>query len=240
MQKTIMMASVTLILLIITTCTCAQQEFTCLKNISPRIKNDVYMAKEDAGNWESGDEVLCVLEAECYENGDGSFNDWLHGPFGHVYWDIFEAKGSIDEIPDGADERRIQPPRFFRGPYRTHDGQDEWLDQYDYKVIEKLKQKYKTMQIPKVIWCLKYDSAGLWVWKDRQDAIILRLWESNSQSEDGTWFGRRNTVLGYEKIVRQETQVPRWYSFYEFTNDHPRKKTQKVAFRLLLQTMQLK
>lgn len=181
-------------------------------SLSPNIINGLYHCDRDPGNWILwGEDVLTILEAKCLDNGEGTA--WPHGPYGHVYLDLFEVPNDLDSIPDGADQRRIGPSMRLRGPWRTHDGLDEWLD------------------------CdtVTYQQGGIFSWGN-SDEIVLRLYESD-QSEDGS-FGRRDDVLGFEKITRSETvdQVLT-VSCNLFTNDHPRRRmSDRVAFEIKLAT----
>ena len=92
-------------------------------SLSPNIINGLYHCDRDPGNWILwGEDVLTILEAKCLDNGEGTA--WPHGPYGHVYLDLFEVPNDLDSIPDGADQRRIGPSMRLRGPWRTHDGLD--------------------------------------------------------------------------------------------------------------------
>jgi hypothetical protein len=182
--------------------------------LSPNILDGVYDCGQDPGNWVLwSQEVLAILEARCHDNGEGA--DWPHGPFGHIYIDLFDPPPDLDAIPDGADHRRLmEPPLRLRGCWRTHDGLDEWLDGD----------------------VVTYRQGGILAWGEREE-IVLRLYESDG-SEDGAW-GRRNDVLGFERIRKTDTtgQVVT-VSCHPFTNDHPRRRRpDQVAFELKLQTM---
>ncbi len=180
--------------------------------LSPNIENGIYQCDRDPGNWTLwGENILTILEARCLDNGEGT--SWPHGPYGHVYIDMFAVPDDLDSIPDGADQRRLGPPMRLRGPWRTHDGLDEWLD-FDE---------------------VTYGQGGIFPW-DSADELVLRIFESD-QSEDGA-FGRRNDILGFEKIIRFDTvDQTLTASCNLFTNDHPRLRiSDRVAFELKLAT----
>ncbi|HCU25189.1 MAG TPA: hypothetical protein DF383_09235 [Deltaproteobacteria bacterium] len=185
------------------------------KSPSPNLINGIYECGLDAGNWHLwGTQVLTLLEAKCFDNGEG--DEPPHGPFGHIYIDFFEANEDLNSLSDNMDQRRIpmlpRTPRRLRGPWRTHKGLDEWLDQ------------------DKVV----YRRGGLFEWKSR-DAVVLRVYESDG-SEDG-FLGRRNDVLGFERIHKAQTDgkiltLP----CYRFSNSHPRRREPVVAMELKLTT----
>ncbi len=107
---------------------------------------------------------------------------------------------------------------MLRGPHNTHGNTDEWLDD---EVV-------------------KYNGFGLYNWGSHfttGQRLILRVWESDSMSEDGNWLGRRNDVLGMERISRSRTEASEvWVPFHKYTNDHPRRRTTTVALWMLLRT----
>lgn len=188
-------------------------------NLSPLIDPDHgwYRAGKDPDNWVHpvGEGVLELLALHVVENGEGK--GWPHGPHGNLHWDVFRPDEPIQKSPDGADERRLMEDRVLRGPHRTHDRTDEWLDDE----------------------VLTYRNAGLHRWGQHADtsgAIVLRIWESDL-SEDG-YLGRRDDVLGMERIRREETETPcgTWVPFHGYENSHPRIRTDHVKAWALLRT----
>lgn len=156
-----------------------------------------------------GSNTLQVCAAYVFDNGEGAFG--VHGPEGNLYVDFFAPTEPLGSSPDGADHRRLGPPRQLRGPHRTHDTTDEWND-------DELQ---------------RYRNAGVFQWGGRT-AIVLRVWESDG-SEDGSW-GRRNDVLGMERITRASTLGGIWVPLHKYTNDHPRRRTTAITGMLLLRT----
>lgn len=169
-----------------------------------------YNGAADRPNWAPvGADTLQICAAYVSDNGEGT--NWPHGPIGNLYVDTFGAGEPLDPSPDGADRRRIGQLRQLRGPHRTHDTTDEWLD-------DELQ---------------RYQQAGVFVWGGRS-ALVLRVWESDG-SEDGSW-GRRNDVLGMERIMRAPTLGGQWVALHSYTNAHPRRRTATVSGWLLLKT----
>lgn len=190
---------------------------TKASDLSPRIDiRGFYRGENDPNAATLVSNTLQVCAVHVIDNGEGATG--IHGPFGHLYIDIFPPTEPLAYSHDGADKRRIRDPRRLRGPHRTHDDDDEWLDDE----------------------AMVYMNYGIHVFNINEgpaaDRVVMRVWESDSQSEDGSW-GRRNDVLGMELIDRALTaQGPRWVDFHAYTNDHPRVRTQRVALRMLLQT----
>lgn len=187
-------------------------------NLSPRLDGrGRYMGDSDRPNAlpvRSG--TLQVCAAYIIDNGEG--DDWPHGPYGNLYWDVFRSDEPVLASADRADERRLQGPHVLRGPHRTHGDIDEWLDDE----------------------LLTYHRFGLFRWGSHDaahDELVLRLWESDSMSEDGDFWGRRNDVLGMELVDRAETEKAAvWVPFHAYTNEHPRRRTERIAVWMLLKT----
>jgi len=160
--------------------------------------------------------TLQVCAVYVIDNGEGS--GWPHGPYGNLYWDVFKPSEPLQASPNGAHKRRIQAPRVLRGPHNTHGKTDEWLDD---EVV-------------------KYKGFGLYNWGDHpttKQRLIIRVWESDSMSEDGNWLGRRNDVMGMELITRSRTEAAEvWVPFHKYTNGHPRRRMNAVALWMLLRT----
>ncbi len=160
--------------------------------------------------------VLELLAAHVLDNGEGE--GWPHGPYGNLYWDVFKGDEPVAESRDGAFRRRVQDPRVLRGPHRTHHDVDEWLDDE----------------------VLMYQNAGLFRWgtaPGTEQSLVLRVFESDFRSDDGM-LGRRNDVLGMQVVHRAATESPcgTWIELHRLTNDHPRKRTDRVTVRLLVRT----
>jgi hypothetical protein len=185
-------------------------------NLSPRIDlSGLYRGEADSNALSPASNVLQICAVHVIDNGEG--DNWPHGPFGNLYVDFFNPDEPIQQSPDGADKRRIRDPRLLRGPHRTHGDTDEWLDDEAL-----LYWKYGIFA---------FDNAG-----PAKDLVVMRVWESDSQSEDGSW-GRRNDVLGMEFINRAgTTQGAKWIDFHKYTNAHPRVRTNEVALRVRVQT----
>lgn len=162
-------------------------------------------------------DVLQLCAAHVIDNGEGK--GWPHGPYGNLYWDMFNPDEPLQQSRDGAHKRRITSPHTLRGPHRTHGTTDEWLDDE----------------------LLTYHAFGLFRWGTTAatgSQVVLRVWESDSQSEDGNWLGRRNDVLGMELVDRAATEAANgvWVDLHRYTNSHPRRRTGKVAIQMLLKT----
>ena len=71
-----------------------------------------------------------------------------------------------------------------------------------------------------------------------RDMTVLRFWESDGYSDDGSWLGQRNDVLGMALVDRKSTERPDglWVNLYKYTNDHPRRRTSQLAGTALLKT----
>jgi hypothetical protein len=187
------------------------------EDVSPRLDaSGVYQGDQDRPNTlEVGPGVLQLCAVYVIDNGEG--DDWPHGPHGNLYIDVFAPDEPLDASEDGADQRRIRDPRVLRGPHNTHDDTDEWLDD---EVL-----RYQEFGV------LEFDADG-----PAAAQAVLRVWESDSQSEDGSW-GRRNDVMGMELIDRAATEAGAvWVDFHKYTNDHPRIRTNEVAMQLLVLT----
>jgi hypothetical protein len=143
------------------------------------------------------------------DNGEG--NDWPHGPYGNLYVDFFSATEPLASSADHADGRRISGPRQVRGPHRTHGTTDEWLD-----------DEFQ-----------RYQDFGVLRWGTRS-SVVLRVWESDG-SEDGSW-GRRNDVLGMERVSKAATVNGTWIPLHKYTNDHPRRRTSAVTGWIFVKT----
>lgn len=154
-------------------------------------------------------DTLQVCGMYVMDNGEGSGG--VHGPMGNLYIDIFDSREPMLTSANGADKRRIGPPRQLRGPHRTHGTTDEWLD-------EEVQ---------------RYQQFGVFSWGDRS-ALVVRIWESDG-SEDGSW-GRRNDVLGMERVSRVATRPGVWVPLHTYTNDHPRRRTAAVSGWIYLKT----
>lgn len=154
-------------------------------------------------------DTLQVCGMYVIDNGEGSGG--VHGPMGNLYIDIFDSSEPLLTSANGADRRRIGQPRQLRGPHRTHGTTDEWLD-------DELQ---------------RYQQFGAFSWGDRS-ALIVRIWESDG-SEDGSW-GRRNDVLGMERVSRVATRPGLWVPLHTYTNDHPRRRTAAVSGWIYLKT----
>jgi hypothetical protein len=185
-------------------------------DLSPRIdSNGVYLGEGHVSDQVSSN-VLQVCAVHVIDNGEGG--GWPHGPHGNLYIDFFKPDEPLDLSPDGADKRRIRNPRLLKGPHNTHGDTDEWLD--DEALL------YRSYPI------FAFDLEG-----PTTDQVVMRVWESDSLSEDGNFWGRRNDVLGMELIDRASTaQAAQWIEFHKYTNDHPRARTDEVALRIRLQT----
>lgn len=187
------------------------------KKLSPRLDaRGTYRDSMDRANaLVVGSGTLQVCAVYVIDNGEGS--GWPHGPYGNLYFDVFKPSEPLQASPDKAHKRRIQAPRVLRGPHNTHGNTDEWLDD---EVV-------------------KYNGFGLYNWGAHpatNQRLILRVWESDSMSEDGSW-GRRNDVLGMELITRSRTAASEvWVPFHKYTNAHPRRRTNTVALWMLLRT----
>jgi hypothetical protein len=188
-------------------------------DLSPRIDpiGGFYRADRDRKNWvQTGRaDVLELLAVYVAENGEG--DDPPHGPYGNLYWDVFGPFEPLMRSADGANKRRVAPPRTLRGPHRTHGTTDEWLDDE----------------------VLSYARAGLYRWGSvpgTEQAIVLRVWESDGD-EDG-YLGRRNDVLGMEHLRRRDTERPcgSWVAFHRYTNGHPRRRTAEAVLWMLVRT----
>lgn len=190
---------------------------TNASDLSPRIDlGGLYRGEVDSNALAIADNVLQICAVHVIDNGEGG--GWPHGPHGNLYIDFFNPDEPLDLSPDGADKRRIRDPRLLRGPHRTHGDTDEWLDD------EAL-----------LYW--KYGIFGFDVQGPAADRAVMRVWESDSMSEDGNFWGRRNDVLGMELIDRASTsQGAQWVEFHKYTNEHPRVRTDQVALRIRLQT----
>lgn len=168
-------------------------------NLSPRVSpHGTYLAASDRPNFmnvRAG--VLELVAARVRDNGEG--DDWPHGPYGNLYIDFFGCNEPLDRVPDGADRRRIAAPLQLRGPHRTHGTTDEWLDDE----------------------ALFYSGAGIFDWGART-CVTIRVYESDSNSEDGNWLGRRNDVLCLERVNRASTTGTLTLSCTKYTNGHPR------------------
>lgn len=194
-----------------------QQNRCNAQQISPRIDaTGVYQGDEDRPNaLEVGPGVLQICVAYVIDNGEG--DNWPHGPFGNLYIDFFNPDEPLETSEDGADHRRIREPIVLRGPHETHHDTDEWLDDEVLRYTE--------------FGMLQFDAEG-----PAATQVVLRVWESDSQSEDGNW-GRRNDVMGMELIDRAATEAEAiWVDLHKYTNGHPRFRTEEVAMRLLVQT----
>jgi len=154
-------------------------------------------------------DTLQVCAMYTIDNGEG--DSWPHGPYGNLYVDIFNANEPLGESQDGAANRRIDRERQLRGPHRTHDTTDEWFD-----------DEFQ-----------RYQNFGVFRWNGRQ-SLVVRMWESDG-SEDGSW-GRRNDVLGMERIARSATLGGLWVPLHKYTNDHPRRRTGTVTGWIYLKT----
>jgi hypothetical protein len=176
-----------------------------------------YRASLDRRNWLTpGEGTLELLAVHVVDNGEG--DGWPHGPQGNLLFDFFRPDEPTAASPDGADRRRITPPRVLRGPHRTHGKTDEWLDDE----------------------LLAYRDAGLFRWGSApgtRDAVVMRIFETDSDSEDG-FLGRRNDVLGMTVIDRAATERPEgaWVTFHHYTNAHPRRAQAGLTIRALVRT----
>jgi hypothetical protein len=193
-----------------------QNTCTQARDLSPRIDaSGLYRGENDANALPVASNVLQICAVHVIDNGEG--DNWPHGPHGNLYVDFFRPDEPRQLSPDGADKRRIREPRLLRGPHRTHGETDEWLDDEAL-----LFWKYGIF---------RYDASG-----PASERVVMRVWESDSRSEDGSW-GRRNDVLGMELIDRASTtQGAKWVTFYKYTNDHPRARTNQVALRIRVKT----
>jgi hypothetical protein len=183
--------------------------------IDPRTMT--YNGEYDKGFLPIGNNTLELLAILVIDNGEGE--GWPHGPAGNLYYDLFDCSEYLPAPPDKADKRTIDGPRVLHGPDHTHGTTYEW---------------------GKDDVLLKYCNAGLFNWGER-DCVTLRIWESDSKSEDGS-SGRRNDVLGLERLNRIETMNPEgvWIPMHKYTNDHPRRRTDKIAIWIKLRTLPVK
>jgi len=154
-------------------------------------------------------DTLQICAMYVADNGEGDSRP--HGPYGNLYVDFFDSSEPLSASPDGAASRRLGPARQLRGPHRTHDTTDEWLD-----------DEFQ-----------RYQRFGVFRWSGRS-SLVVRVWESDG-SEDGSW-GRRNDVLGMERIARSATLGSTWIPLHKYTNDHPRRRTSTVTGWLYLKT----
>jgi hypothetical protein len=198
----------------------ARRACAAWSDVSPHVdpRTGVYRAGRDRGNWVplGGRAVLELVALHVVDNGEG--DDWPHGPYGNLYWDVFAPDEDLSCSPDGADRRRVGRARVLRGPHRTHGTTDEWLDDE----------------------VLRYRDAGLYrwgAWRGTEDTVVLRIWESDGLAEDGA-FGRRNDVLGMERIDRLATEPPcgLWVALHRYSSAHPRTRLDDVAAWALVRT----
>ena len=186
-----------------------------------------------------GTGTLVLLEARCLDNGEG--DECPHGPFGSIYVNFFPADephwpAGVHAGGEGARcLRRPDDPsqcrRRLRGPHVggtppcpfTKPPHDEWVDgdrvRYAWRGSGDL-------------------GPGIYAWPEAQQAVVMRLWES----DPGGRFGRRDDVLGLERIDRAATEAPGgvWVEFHRYTSDDPRQPTPDLSFRVRLATVPAK
>lgn len=171
--------------------------------------------------------MLALLAADCFDNGEG--DECPHGPFGSIHIDFFDdgtpswpmpgagrKDGCLRDATGRCSRQKLPGPRSATVvcPYAKPPS-EEWLDgdSRDYG-----------------------DGLTLLAWPPGKTAIVVRLRESDP---GGRWLGRRDDVLGVERIDRAATELPEgtWVDFHRYTNDHPRLPTPDVAFRLHVKTL---
>ena len=209
-------------------------------DIPPRVLH--HPAEGDDGQWidptevAAGSDVLVLLAAECYDNGEGE--RCPHGPFGSVYLDLFppdEPHWPDGSSAGGAEHRCYARPdrpdtcrRRLRGPHIDIVGcpfglpaRGEWVDG----------------DVVHYAWNDARDiGPGVFVWPEGQDHVVMRLWES----DPGARLGRGHDVLGIELVDRALTSRPGgvWIAFHAYSGDRlGRRPTERVTFRLRLRTL---
>jgi hypothetical protein len=190
-----------------------------------------WLAADDAP---PGTAVLTLLDAVCLDNGEG--DTCPHGPFGSIYVDFFpqtEPHWPDGLEPPGAKDRCFRRPddpsrchRRLPGPHLgevrcplSKPSTAEWLDGDTMRYTDGDADA----------------GPALFAWRDGEDGLVMRLWES----DPGSFLGRRDDVLGLERVDRAATETAEglWMDFHAYDSGVPRQPTQDVAFRLRLKTV---